>query len=157
LKTIDKFNIDLLRVFVTIIVLMTGLILSVLVIQLRLDQTKKQEAIAEQFYCGTSYYEKSYMPEDVVLNSQGKELFEANCSACHSIYKIKVGPALKGLKKRRDAKWIARFIRNSQRVIKKEKDPYAVALYNKYNETEMTAFPSLTDKEIKALIEYVSQ
>ncbi|MCU0430513.1 MAG: c-type cytochrome [Cytophagaceae bacterium] len=87
--------------------------------------------------------------------ANGKELFEGNCTACHAIHKDKVGPALKDIKKRRDLTWIKKFIRNSQNVIKVEKDPYAVALYAKYNNTEMTAFPSFKDNEIENIVAYI--
>jgi mono/diheme cytochrome c family protein len=92
-------------------------------------------------------------PADPVV-AKGKELFEGNCTACHAVHKVKVGPALKDVKKRRDIAWIKKFVRNSQMVIKSG-DPYAVKLYNDYNKTEMTAFPTFKDEEIEAIVAYI--
>ncbi len=87
---------------------------------------------------------------------KGKGLFESNCIACHAIHNVRVGPALKDITERRDLQWIKSFVRDPERKIKVEKDPYAVALYNQYNETQMTAFPSLSDTEIEAIVAYLS-
>lgn len=93
---------------------------------------------------------------DPALVSKGEALFKDNCTACHAVHKVKVGPALKDITKRRDIVWIKKFIRNSQQVIKVEKDPYAVALYAQYGNTEMTAFPTFTDEEIESLVAYIT-
>lgn len=93
---------------------------------------------------------------DPAVLAKGKELFEGNCTACHAVHKVKVGPALKDIKKRRDIAWIKKFVRNSQNVIKSG-DAYAVALYNQYNKTEMTAFPSFKDDEIEAVVSYITE
>ncbi len=92
---------------------------------------------------------------DPAVLAKGKALFEDNCTSCHAVHKAKVGPALKDLTKRRDLPWIKKFIRNSQNVIKSG-DTYAVNLYNQYNKTEMTAFPSFKDDEIEALVDYIT-
>lgn len=92
---------------------------------------------------------------DPAVVAKGKELFEGNCTACHAVHKVKVGPALKDIKKRRDIAWIKKFVRNSQNVIKSG-DAYAVALYNQYNKTEMTAFPSFKDDEIESIVAYIT-
>ncbi|HVD99401.1 MAG TPA: c-type cytochrome [Cytophagaceae bacterium] len=93
---------------------------------------------------------------DPAMVADGKNLFEANCTACHAVHKVKVGPALKDVKKRRDIAWIKKFVRGSQNVIKSG-DPYAVNLYKQYNNTEMTAFPSFTDKEIESIVAYITE
>jgi mono/diheme cytochrome c family protein len=93
---------------------------------------------------------------DPAVLALGKDLFEVNCKTCHAIHKDMVGPALKDVKKRKDVAWIKKFIRNSSKVIKEEKDPYAVALYEKFNKTEMTAFPSFKDEELDAIIAYIT-
>jgi cytochrome c2 len=87
--------------------------------------------------------------------ADGKVLFESNCKACHCKDEVKVGPALKDISKRRSNAWIKRFTRESQAMIR-EGDPYAVELYKQYNNTEMTAFPSLTDSEISRIIIYLN-
>ncbi len=93
---------------------------------------------------------------DPAVLAKGKELFEGNCTACHAVHKVKVGPALKDVNKRRDITWIKKFVRNSTKVIKTEKDPYAVALYAKFNNTEMTSFPTFKDDEIESIVAYIT-
>jgi len=100
-------------------------------------------------------FSKSYA-QDAAVIAKGEALFKDNCTACHAVHKVKVGPALKDITKRRDLVWIKKFVRNSTKVIKVEKDPYAVALYAQYGNTEMTAFPTFTDEEIESVVAYIS-
>ncbi len=86
----------------------------------------------------------------------GAAIFKQNCTACHAIDKQVVGPALKDVHKRRDEAWILKFIQNSTAVIQSG-DPYAVALYNKYNKTQMTSFNYLPEEDIKAVIAYIKE
>jgi mono/diheme cytochrome c family protein len=85
----------------------------------------------------------------------GESLFKNNCSSCHSPFEVVVGPALKGVSQRRPIEWIIKFVHNSNKVIHDEKDPYAVALYNKFNKTAMNTFPTLSEQEIKSIVAYV--
>lgn len=85
---------------------------------------------------------------------EGKKLFEANCASCHKVDKDLVGPALKDIDKRRDIGWIIKWVKNPQAVIKSG-DAYATAIYNKFNQQNMTAFGSLKDDEIKSIVEYI--
>lgn len=124
-------------------------------------------------FCSNSDYEKDYQAQypgietpkersdsnvDKNVNKLGKKLFKQNCAACHNknMRDDMTGPALKGTTER----WAGReellyaWIRNSAQVIASG-DPYSVALYNKYNKSVMTAFPNLTDDDIKALLEYI--
>ncbi len=62
----------------------------------------------------------------------GQAIFQAKCSACHTIGKGKlVGPDLQGVTERRDEAWIKKFIRNSQEMVASG-DETAVALFEKY-------------------------
>jgi mono/diheme cytochrome c family protein len=91
---------------------------------------------------------------DAALVSKGETLFKDNCKSCHAIHSEEVGPALKDVSKRRDAKWLAAWIRNSTAVIASG-DKYANDLFNKYNKAVMTSFPTFSDEEINALLAYV--
>ncbi len=91
--------------------------------------------------------------DEMVL--KGKRIFEQNCTSCHSKNREKVGPALQDISKRRPNDWIIKFVHNSQQVIKSG-DPYAVELYNRYNKTEMTSFPSLREEEIMTILAYLN-
>ena len=86
----------------------------------------------------------------------GEKIFNANCKSCHNPGEKKVvGPGLKGYAERwKDKALLYKWVRNSQEVIKSG-DAYANELYNKYNKTQMTAFPSLSDKDIDAIFAYV--
>lgn len=95
-------------------------------------------------------------PTLVILHKKGEMMFKDNCSTCHNIDNDKVGPALKGVTSRRDITWIRRFVRNSERMIKSG-DKTAVELYEKYNQTDMTKFSSLTNAEIDSIMAYVKE
>jgi cytochrome c2 len=84
----------------------------------------------------------------------GKQVFQS-CSACHSATEeIVVGPGLKGMEKRRSIEWIVRFVNNPQGMMASG-DKYANSLYKKYNKMQMTAYPGIKEKHIKALIAYL--
>ncbi len=84
----------------------------------------------------------------------GEALFKNNCASCHQLEGKLVGPALKDVEKRRDRAWIHKWVKNSASVISSG-DEYAVKLFNEYNKTSMTAFGSLKDEEIDAILDYV--
>lgn len=86
----------------------------------------------------------------------GKALFQSNCAACHNPLKDATGPALKGVDARVPNKeWLYKWVKNSASVIATG-DKYANDLYNKWNKTAMTAFPSLSNEEIDAIVTYVN-
>lgn len=91
-----------------------------------------------------------------VAAPDGKALFQSNCAACHNPLKDATGPALKDVDKRVPSKeWLYKWVKNSASVIASG-DKYAVDLFNKWNKTAMTAFPSLTNEEIDAIVTYVN-
>jgi cytochrome c2 len=88
--------------------------------------------------------------------ADGEALFKANCASCHKPDKDFTGPALKGARDREPSKtWVYDWVRNSASVI--EKDAYAKALYAKWNKTQMTAFGSLKNEEIDAILDYADK
>ena len=90
---------------------------------------------------------------NAALLSTGAGLFKGNCTVCHTINERVIGPALRNVHQRRDVAWIKAFITNSQKVIQSG-DEYAVALYNEYNQTQMTAF-EFSEEELDAIIAYI--
>ncbi|MBK8625836.1 MAG: c-type cytochrome [Saprospiraceae bacterium] len=93
-----------------------------------------------------------------VSADEGKELYKANCAACHSkdMRSAATGPALGGAQ----AKWaddaaLYDWVRNSQAMIAKG-HPRAVEVWNQYKPTVMTAFPALTDDQIGSLFAYIN-
>ena len=83
----------------------------------------------------------------------GKKLFNANCVACHKLNKKAVGPALKGVSSKYDREWLYAWIKNSSAMIKSG-DAQAVAIWEEYNKSVMTAFPQLSNADIDNIIAY---
>ena len=83
----------------------------------------------------------------------GKKLFNANCAACHKLNKKAVGPALKGVSAKYDKEWLYSWIKNSSAMIKAG-DAQAVAIWEEYNKTAMTAFPLLSNADIDNVLAY---
>ena len=83
----------------------------------------------------------------------GKDLFTGNCTVCHGIDEVVIGPALRDVHERKSEEWIYSFIKNSQKVIQSG-DEYAVNLYNEYNKTLMTSF-DFNDEELNSIVEYI--
>ena len=59
--------------------------------------------------------ENSFDPS-IVKN--GESLFKGNCTVCHAINDVIIGPALRDVHERQSEEWIYAFIKNSQKVIK---------------------------------------
>ena len=93
--------------------------------------------------------------------TNGKKLFNTNCAACHKLDKPMTGPALRNVETRLaeeqglDRVWLNSWIRNSAAMIKSG-DTYAVKIYNEYNQTAMTAFPTLDDQMISDILAYTA-
>ncbi|HEY8934275.1 MAG TPA: c-type cytochrome [Cyclobacteriaceae bacterium] len=103
----------------------------------------------------TSFIVNAQLSTDPAVIGEGKSLFEANCKACHRVKVKLVGPALAGVYDRVPSlDWIKNFVKNSSKVIASG-DAYAVKLYEENNKTQMTAFTSLKDEQIMAVISYV--
>ena len=91
----------------------------------------------------------------------GEKLFKADCSACHALDKQLVGPALGGivdrLKKEQglETDWLHKWIKDNK-ALRASGDKYALEVFEKFNQTEMLAFPNLTDQEIDDILEYTT-
>ncbi len=84
---------------------------------------------------------------------EGKKLFNTHCAACHKLNKKAVGPALRGVSQKYDKEWLYSWIKNSAAMIKAG-DAQAVAIWEEYNRTAMTAFPQLSNADIDNIIAY---
>lgn len=86
----------------------------------------------------------------------GMKIFESKCLACHdkSLKRRSTGPALMGVTEKHELDWLISWIRNSKKMVDAG-DPAAVAIYNEYNGTAMTAFGDLTDDQIKSVLMFI--
>jgi mono/diheme cytochrome c family protein len=89
----------------------------------------------------------------VIDTAAGEALFKANCAACHKLYKKAVGPALYQVGDKYERDWLYRWVRNSQELVQAG-DAQAVAIFNEYNQSVMTAFPALSNADIDNIIAY---
>ena len=85
--------------------------------------------------------------------AKGKQLFNANCAACHKLDAKLIGPALKGITDKLDEKWLIAWVKNSPEVIKSG-DKEAVRVFEEFNKMPMPAHPQLTDQDIIDILEY---
>ena len=88
----------------------------------------------------------------------GQQLFQQNCASCHGVNKGITGPALAGLETRgpwSDRKELYKWIHNPAGYM--QKDAYTSGLKAQWNNVMMTGFPSLGDKDIDAIVEYINK
>ena len=88
-----------------------------------------------------------------VANTNGENLFKANCASCHKPNERYVGPALQGVVSRWESKELLyAFVRNSQEVI--SRNAYAKKLYDEYKQSPMLLYPNLKDQDIDDILRY---
>ena len=112
--------------------------------------------LATIFFLGIIMATTAFSQENVIdpaIIASGEKLYNANCTQCHAINEVVIGPALKGIEERRERPWLLSWIKNSQKVIESG-DEYAVALYEEYKKVAMPAYP-FTDAEIISVLEYI--
>lgn len=84
------------------------------------------------------------------MASEGKNIYERYCAACHKLDKKFIGPAMKGIFEKRSPEWIMNMILNSEEMI--EKDSIAIKLFEEY--LAPMPNPALTTEEARAILEY---
>jgi mono/diheme cytochrome c family protein len=88
--------------------------------------------------------------------AKGKEIFNANCAACHKLDAKMTGPALRNVGAKYDKEWLYKWIANSQALIKSG-DAQANAVWNEYKPSIMNNFPQLSKGDIDNVIAYTSE
>ena len=93
------------------------------------------------------------IPKDDAAYATGQEIFEGECSACHELDKVKVGPGLRNVAERRSVEWIQKWVKNSTALIASG-DPDAIAVFEEYGKAAMPGF-AYSDEEILAVVNFV--
>lgn len=88
-------------------------------------------------------------------NIDAERLYKNNCASCHKLGKDFTGPNLKGSLKKwgGDKKAMYAFIRNPGKSILE--NAYAKKVFEKWKKIPMTAFPTLSDAELDAIMNHV--
>ena len=87
----------------------------------------------------------------------GAALFQSQCASCHAVHKNLTGPALAGVETRgpwADRKELVAWIHNPSKYM--QTDPYTQQLKQQYGGVVMTAFPSLSEDDIAAIVDYIN-
>ncbi len=103
-----------------------------------------------------SFHTESFAqtPRDEPAYKSGETIFKANCTSCHKVGDKLIGPALAEVYDKYDREWLYSWIKNSQEMVKSG-DAEAVAIFNEYNGSVMTAFPSLSNEDIDNVLQYI--
>ncbi len=148
----NKFQVLKFLTFTAVILIMgiTGIFLKFYL----LDSKLSQEVFGSEeiSVCGGALEYGIRKPQSY-LNKTGEILFKNNCSPCHAIHEVVVGPALENITERRKTDWIHRFVQNSTAFIMAG-DPEAVRIFNEYQQQQMPSF-ALTTAEIDSIIHYI--
>ena len=86
---------------------------------------------------------------------KGKKIFNANCASCHKLQGNLIGPELGKVEDRRTNEWLKAWIRDNA-ALRASGDSDAIAIFNEYNGSVMTAFPQLADSDIDAILAYTT-
>lgn len=92
---------------------------------------------------------------DEARQKEGKKLFKSLCASCHKLDKKLVGPALAGVEEKRTNEWLKAWIKNNAEL-RASGDKDAIAIFEEYNGSNMTAFPQLTDQNIDDILYYTT-
>ncbi|WP_299337983.1 cytochrome c [uncultured Psychroserpens sp.] len=90
------------------------------------------------FFCGTHAFNDE-------TSMAGKQLFNANCAACHQLDRVMTGPALRHIGKRYDSISIIKHVNGKQKIKSKGFNHFCVS------------FPSLSDEDINNILKYTDR
>lgn len=88
---------------------------------------------------------------DQDMVAKGKEVYQANCTACHKIDKKFIGPPPTGIMERRTPEWIMNMIMDPEGMVKN--DPLARDLLIEFNGSPM-ANQGISEEEARQMVEY---
>ena len=90
---------------------------------------------------------------DVARQKEGRKLYNNLCASCHKLDRKLIGPALAGVTERRENDWLKAWIKNNA-SLRASGDRDAIAIFNEYNGSVMSAFPQLSDSQIDDILYY---
>jgi len=91
-----------------------------------------------------------------LMAQNGQELFETNCSACHTVGGGRlVGPDLQGVTSLRSPEWLMKWTKSSQTLIASG-DADAKAIFAEFGELIMPDQSHLPDADITAIYAYIA-
>lgn len=85
------------------------------------------------------------------MATQGKDVYDKMCLACHRVGKKFIGPPPDGVLERRTPEWVMNMILDPEGMVKN--DPLAKDLLMEFNGSPM-ANQNLTEEEARAVLEY---
>ncbi|MGB1043333.1 MAG: c-type cytochrome, partial [Tenacibaculum sp.] len=92
---------------------------------------------------------------DEARQKEGKKLFKSLCASCHKLDKKLVGPKLGGVEEKRTNEWLKSWIKDNA-ALRASGDKDAIEIFEEYKQSNMTAFPQLTDKNIDDILYYTT-
>jgi len=92
---------------------------------------------------------------DAVRQKEGRKIFKSLCASCHKLDKKLIGPALGGVEGRRENEWLKAWIKNNAEL-RASGDADAIAIFEEYNGSVMSAFPQLSDQQIDDILYYTT-
>ena len=98
--------------------------------------------------------ERSYADAVAVATDEGAQLYRTRCASCHAIGGGDgLGPDLLMVSSRRSPKWLARFIREPDKMLA-EKDPIATPMVVKFRNLPMPNL-QLSQKNVAELLAFI--
>lgn len=86
--------------------------------------------------------------------TEGRTIFKERCTSCHALDRDLVGPALQPIVGSKDEAFLIKWINNAPALIASgDKEAIEASKWNP--NAEMTAFPTLTEVQIKSILAYV--
>jgi mono/diheme cytochrome c family protein len=92
---------------------------------------------------------------DEARQKEGRKLFKSQCASCHKLDRKLVGPALGGVEERRENDWLKAWIKNNAEL-RASGDADAIAIFEEFNGSVMSAFPQLSDQQIDDILYYTT-
>ncbi|MGJ1525534.1 c-type cytochrome [Sphingobacterium spiritivorum] len=90
---------------------------------------------------------------DQAVADEGNKLFIVKCTMCHEYAEDKLGPALKGVTKKRTPEWILNLMLNTEEMFEKDADALAI----KDDFPSMMVSLGLNEQEAISILEYLRQ